>query len=450
MKNKLLQSSGWPASSALPARQPDGSHGGGRSNAGWWIIVILSLVPVLFIKPVFTPNGLGRILGLTGFAMFALVLILSARLKIFEIFFKGINDSYTAHHFFGGLSFCLILFHPLLLSANYLIASPRTAILFFLPSSNLAQNLGIFGLFLMILTLAITFYAKIKYQAWKFTHKFMGVAFILVFFHVFLIGSDVGSNYALKTYFLILGALAIVSYLYRVLLADYFILPKTFRYAVKRVKAMPDKIWEVEFTAKNSPLNFKPGQFAFIRIHSKAVSKEAHPFTFSSSSGENLKIAIKELGDYTNNIGKLKPGDLVEIEGPFGAFCFRDFPSKNQIWIAGGVGIAPFLSMLRSLTEQDSNFIIHLFFSVKEKSLFSFREEILSIAKKNKNLHVVFWDSSSMGFITANAVRKNVPNTNSCDILICGPTAMMQSLNSQFLKHGLNKKQIHTEEFTLY
>ena len=158
-------------------------------NSGWWILSVLSLIPAalwLFAMPLnlrfsnlsLFSRSLGDVFGLCGMAMFSLVLILSARLKFFERFFNGINESYTAHHFFGGLAFCLLLFHPLFLVYNYIGISFLSAALFLLPGRSFAQNFGIFGLFVMIITLVITFYTKLKYQVWKFTHKFLGVAFI--------------------------------------------------------------------------------------------------------------------------------------------------------------------------------------------------------------------------------------------------------------------------------
>ena len=169
-------------------------------------------------------RSLGDVAGLCGMASFSLVMILSARLKFFEKFFNGINESYTAHHIFGGLAFCLLLFHPLLLAYNYLLISFNAAALFLIPSANnWAQNFGTLGLFIMIVTLVVTFYTKIKYQIWKFTHKFLGIAFILAFLHTFLIGGDVSTNFSLKIYLFILGILAIITYFYRTLCADYVI-----------------------------------------------------------------------------------------------------------------------------------------------------------------------------------------------------------------------------------
>lgn len=425
-------------------------------KSGWWILSILTLLPAIlwvittpmafkFSNLSATTRSLGGLTGLCGMATFSLVMILSARLKFFEKFFNGINESYTAHHVFGGLSFCLLLFHPLLLAYNYLQVSFNDAALFLLPSANnWSQNFGILGLFIMIITLVITFYTKLKYQIWKFTHKFLGIAFIFAFFHTFTSSGDIATNFSLKIYLFVLGILAIITYFYRTLFADYLV--RVFDYTVKNIKALPDKIWEIELQAKNRNIDFVAGQFAFIKIYNQNLTSESHPFSFSSAPGFALKIAIKELGDYTNKISNLKMGDLVKIEGPFGSFNFKNFNNKNQVWIAGGIGITPFLSMARSITESDQDYKIDLYYSVKDSDCLAFKEELLQLTQQYRNLNINFWATKEKGFLTANSIK----DLNGKDILICGPGPMMSALKSQLLEKGIEKSKIHTEEFQLY
>ena len=427
-------------------------------KTGWYILSILSLIPLLlwlFEQPInlrFSnlsafSRGMGDVLGLCGMAMFSLVMILSARLKIFEKFFNGINESYTAHHFFGALSFCLLLFHPLFLAYNYLLVSPTDAALFLLPGTSIALDFGIFGLLIMIATLVITFYTKLKYQIWKFTHKFLGIAFILAFLHTFMVGGDISTNSVLKIYLFILGAIAIATYFYRTALPRFFV--KTFEYTVKETKQLPDKIWEIEFQPDGKEIKFVAGQFAFLKIKSSNLSREFHPFSFSSAPGMPLKIAVKELGDYTNKIMDIKVGDLVTFEGPFGKFNFKNY-SKNQVWIAGGIGITPFLSMLRGSTGKDSEYKIDLYYSIKDENCSAFVDELKQIADINKNLRLFVWISKRDGFINAKSINDKTSDLVNKDILICGPPVMMSSLKTQFLEININKSKIHAEEFQLY
>jgi predicted ferric reductase len=196
-------------------------------------------------------------------------------------------------------------------------------------------------------------------------------------------------------------------------------------------------------------LKFLPGQFVFVSFIGKNISKEAHPFSISSSNNGLLKIAIKELGDYTKKIKSLEKGDKVLIEGPYGRFNFKNF-SEKQIWIVGGIGIVPFLSMTRSLTSKDSNYKIDMYYSVKDNNSFILSEELIQVSKSNANFKINFWETDKQGFITAEAIKKTNLKISDCDILICGPQTMMTELKKQFLKLGVKKNRIQTEEFQLY
>ncbi len=430
------------------------------NKSGWWIISFLTVLPVImwaFDAPLSQrfsslsaiSTGVGQIFGLSGFALFSCAMILSARIKLFEKFFGNLNETYFSHHFIGGVAFSLLLIHPLLLAYNYLLVSYRAAAMFFLPSAgNLPQAYGTIGLALMIIFLFITFYTKIKYQVWKFTHKFMGLAFVFAFLHTLTIGFDVAQNPALKYYFFVLGSLGILAFLYRALFNAFLV--KRYDYSFVEAKNHPDSIYELEFAPKGREIKFSAGQYVFIKLYSDKVSRESQPFSISSSPGKTLKIAIKELGDYTEKIKYLKAGERAKIEGPYGSFIFRNYDNKKQIWIAGGVGITPFLSMLRDLKPEDSGYKIDLFYSVKDRGRLAFKEEIEYIKKSNNNLNVVFWPTDTLGFLTAEFIARNIDDAMEKDVLICGPGIMMKQLKEQFLKIGINKNAIHTEEFKLY
>jgi len=392
-------------------------------------------------------SSIAKISGLAGMALFSLVIILSSRLKILEKLFKGINGVYVNHHFMGGLAFSLLLFHPLLLALSYFLISPESAVFFLLSLEYWPRNYGKIALSIMSVALIITFYISLKYQIWKFSHKFLGLAFIFASLHIFFIGSDIAANPFLKVYFLILATLATAAFLYRAVLGKFLV--KKFEYIIENVINLPDHTVEIEMTPIKKELKFLPGQFVFASFINKSISKEAHPFSISSSSNGLFKIAIKELGDYTKKIKSLEKGDKVLIEGPYGKFNFKNF-SEKQIWIAGGIGIVPFLSMARSLTSKDSDYKIDMYYSAKDNNSFIFPEELIQISKSNTNFKIEFWQTDKHGFVTAEAIKKTSSKINDCDILICGPQIMMTEMKKQFLKLGVKKNRIQTEEFQLY
>lgn len=428
------------------------------NKVGWWAVPAIALFPAvvyLLQQPLAEkfPNfwagafSLGDIAGLVGMALFSCVIILSARLKFLERFFKGLNQSYVVHHKFGVYAFILLLAHPVLLAIIFLSQSFKSFFIFFLPNSDLAQNMGIAGLLVMATALIITLYLKIKYQVWKFTHKFLGLAYIFALFHIFLIGADVTENNILTIYFTILGTCAVLAYSYRVLFPKLFV--KRYNYNIKNIQLFADQTWELEFEPAGKAMKFSAGQFAFLQIISNAVTKEWHPFTMSSSPTENLKFGIKELGDWSKNLGQVKAGDRAKVEGPFGVFNFRKY-SHNQIWIAGGIGVTPFLSWMRDFSQNDKDYQIDFYYSAKNDQLFAFKAELEKIAQKFPNIKMHFWSTDKQGFLTAEKIKELNPNALSADIFVCGPAGMMAAFKKQFADLGAKKSQIHTEDFQLY
>jgi len=114
-------------------------------------------------------------------------------------------------------------------------------------------------------------------------------------------------------------------------------------------------------------LQFNPGQFVFISFNQESLS-ESHPFPISSGPDENLlRITIKNLGDYTKTLTeKLQKGTIAKIEGPYGVFSYKNTPNENQIWIAGGIGITPFVSFIKDMFKKRVNNINITLFIVLE------------------------------------------------------------------------------------
>jgi hypothetical protein len=135
-------------------------------------------------------TSIGQLTALVGMIVFAWSLILSTRIKLFEDYFKGMNGVYIAHHLLGGISFILLMIHPISLALTYLPISYRATALFLLPHEDWTVNLGIASLLCMMALLILTYYVEIPYHFWKFTHKFLGLAFFIgglhSFFTVFL------------------------------------------------------------------------------------------------------------------------------------------------------------------------------------------------------------------------------------------------------------------------
>ncbi len=419
-------------------------------------IVILSIIPVIiwgFMEPLglrflnlsTITTSLGQVLGLVGMTLFSINLILAGRLKFLDKYFKGLDKIYINHHKFGAIAFSMLLFHPLFLVVKYVTVSLRDASLFFVPFIDTNITWGIIALLLMIILLAITFYTNFKYQNWKFTHKFMTLVFVFAILHTFYISSDISRNNFLRYYIFTLALIGLVVSVRKAFLDKVLI--KKFKYKVKNVNKLNQNIVEIEMEPLNERMMYSPGQFAFFSLLSKRVSTESHPFSISSSGKENnLKITAKNLGDYTSELKDLKSGDSVLIDGPYGSFSYKKVKNKNQIWIAGGIGITPFLGMTKTL---ESDYKVDLYYSVRENKDAVRVGDFQEVTRRNPNFRYKLWITNDKVYINAELISNLSGNLNDKEIFLCGPTAFMKSLENQFVSLGVDIKKIHYENFSL-
>lgn len=417
------------------------------------LIVFFPILPWLGMLPLgqrfanfsTTFRSLGQICSLLGFSLFAVNLILITRIKFLDKLFLGLDKVYKDHHNLGGIALVLLLFHPVFLATGLLPIAPKTSLSFFLPLELQRIDLltGKTALFSMIILLAITFYTKLPYHIWKLTHKLLGFVFPIVMIHILFVNSDVSSNGLLKFYLFFLSFLAIAGFVYRAVLGRYVVKRK--EYVIKTVTFFTEKILEIVFSPLNDKIQFNPGQFIYLKIPD--ISNEDHPFSIISSGNQNeFSLLIKKEGDYTNKLSKELKGKKALIEGPFGNFNYSHYVDKKQIWIAGGIGLAPFLSFAFDLENRKGNINIDLFYSVRDESELVYLKQLKEIEKLKTGFKIYPYISSKQGRLNVNFIRQF---SNNCDsvIFICGPALMMSDLKKQFIQKGVSPKLINLEDF---
>jgi predicted ferric reductase len=196
-----------------------------RSSFGVVIVAVFSAIPILlwfwaarlnlpFSNPQNISASLGEIFGLVGIVLFSINLILATRFSFVESWFNGLGELYRKHALLGQLAFILLLFHPLLLVPRY-SNNLEEAAQFLSFSRSWARNLGITALLVMIILIVLTLYLRPKYNLWKITHKFLGLALFLGALHVYLIPSYIMSNPILKIYVLGFAVLGLSAFLYK-------------------------------------------------------------------------------------------------------------------------------------------------------------------------------------------------------------------------------------------
>ena len=271
----------------------------------------------------------------------------------------------------------------------------------------------------------------------------MGLFFILGIAHVFGVDSFYEKNTLLAIYFIILAVLALSAFMYKAILHKWVV--KKHAYNVVGINRITEQVMEITLGKTTTSLDYTPGQFCFFQFVSEDISQESHPYTICGTSTEGeMKILVKSLGDYTAHLYKnliLNTGVLVE--GPYGCFDYK-LGKQKQIWIAGGVGIAPFISWCRDL---EKNYMlgleVDLYYCVNNEPEASHLEEFKKLEKGWPNFRVNLSCSDTSGFIKGS----DIGDTKDKTIFICGPKEMRTALLKDFKTLNVPKENIVFEDF---
>lgn len=144
---------------------------------------------------------------------------------------------------------------------------------------------------------------------------------------------------------------------------------------------------------------------------------------------------------------ELEAGAIAIIEGPYGSFSHRRGVRRRQVWIAGGIGVTPFLSMARSLAQHELE-ALDLYYCVETATEAVFVDELRAIAARHAGFRVCLLSRDEVGFITAARIATEVADLVSRDVFVCGPPAMISSVRAQLIDNGVPAEQIHAEEFS--
>lgn len=162
------------------------------------------------------------------------------------------------------------------------------------------------------------------------------------------------------------------------------------------------------------------GQSAVVTLRPGDIAEQFHPFSITSTPNEReLKVIFKEVGDYTHAMRSLERGAWARVEGPYGAFTHLSVTNRRQIWIAGGIGITPFLSMARSLDE--SCYEIDFYYAMRSVRNAYLLAEFLQIEARRPNFNVIPYPEDEVGFLSADAIEQRSGELSGKDIMICGP-----------------------------
>lgn len=280
------------------------------------------------------------------------------------------------------------------------------------------------------------------YDRWRALHRTTGLFVVAAFAHGALDATPFGAVPILRWSYLAVGAIGLGFYAYRELLARHF--GSLHDYEVDSVSPLGDGLVEIALRPLGRHVDFVPGQFAMVYVEGKD-GWHRHPFTIASAPQEPvIRVTVKALGDYTSRLRQLiEPGMPAVIGGPHGRFShWRG--TDRQLWIAGGVGVAPFLSWLRALDGRLPHRVDFFYTNDGEPP---FAAEIVAIADRHESLHAHLIDSSVEGRLTPQRVLETAGDPRGLSVFMCGPGGMLRTFQSRLRRAGVPRRRIHREHF---
>jgi predicted ferric reductase len=412
------------------------------------IIIILLSVTItwilwLFINPtreISTMSGYSQLLAAFALVAFAFINFISTRHKILDDLFDGLDKSYIYHKYLSISALLLVIIHNITIEMGKKLERSQGIKI---PRDPYAMY-GAFSMYLFIALILVALLAKkLNYERWKTIHKFMIIPYAFGIYHYY--GSATYAVFSLEPFTIwlnIINLIGIVSVVYSIIF--YEKISFKYKFKVKKLDIVANGTLEITGSAIGKDMEFKPGQFAFLKIVDNQNKFVSHPFTISEApkKGE-LQFTIKALGDHTKALlNTLKVGDEFVVSGPHGKFNYKS-GAKRQIWIGGGIGVTPFRSFAQGDVPKD--FSIDFFYAYNNAEEGAYTEEFKSLNRDNLRIHL--FNSKEKGFLSVEEISKYVNTKDEIDVYFCGPGPMRESLRKQFANSNFNVAKFHFEHF---
>jgi predicted ferric reductase len=430
-----------------------------RGNTIIWIILVLNLLfwiaSKYYYNDFFTSpyKYMAKIASLTSTLMMVIVLILTTKMNFLETMFGGLDKVYKAHHTIARWSFTLILLHPIflaLVNMNSIIDFIKYFIPNFENQYNIGHAIGILCMLMYFVLLYITISKKINYELWQASHSWFGTLFALIIAHILFVNGDINKYTAFSYWYNSWLVFGLAAYIWTVFLSNYF--GTKYEYVIDYLEKV-GPFYELELKPIGKGMSYKPGQFVYTQFINDNLPLEWHPYSiaFYDSNG-GIKLGVKELGDFTKQLGALKVGDKVNLKGPHGSLSEKVIikADKEVVLIAGGVGVTPMISIWEYILQNKRAKTTMVYVSTFIDQA-TFDNDFQKLDNKygiGDNDYWLYLDEGK-NFINVEMIKNRVGTLEDKIFIICGPKRMMDGMVQGLKDNGVKNINIFTEDFDM-
>ncbi|MCV0428545.1 MAG: ferric reductase-like transmembrane domain-containing protein [Roseibium sp.] len=429
------------------------------------VLPLLSVVTYLVLPDSWAPidiwERLAQFTGTIAISLMSVAMILVTRFRWLEQRLDGLDKAYRLHKWLGIAALLASIGHWLVtrilenleesreLHKNIvletgLVNAPIEAFLgrLHFPAMVLAH----IGFYSAVILIIVALTKNIPYRFFAYSHRVIALSYLFLVFHsVVLMDIRTWTQPAgvvtalLLTGGVVAGAFSLFGQIGRSNRATG---------QIRSLLPFPDiRVIEANIELDNKWKGHRSGQFAFVTFDRR---EGKHPYTIASAwdpERRNITFITRGLGDYTDTLPEgLEIGDTVLVEGPYGCFTFDDV-KERQIWIAGGIGITPFIARMKQLATMPGTQEIDLFFAASQEHQEVEKLLEADAAAAKVNLHLVIDGRDNP--LTGQRLRKIVPDWQSASVWFCGPALFGKAVRNDLVANGFRVDDFHQELFNM-
>ena len=310
------------------------------------------------------------------------------------------------------------------------------------------------GLLIMVAVTSLRMMRRrLTWETWRFLHLYAYLAIALAFGHELAVGTDFADDAIARWYWIALY----------VALGDCLLAFRVghpwrmgLRHQLRVTKIVPEApgVVSLYVTGRDlDQLQARAGQYFRWRFLTRDGWWRTHPFSLSAPlNNQFLRLTVKGVGDASRGLQGLHPGTRVAVEGPYGLFTTQRQSRAKVLLVAGGIGITPLRAMIEEIPPKKD--AITLIYRARRWEDVVFRDELEKLIRDRRGtIHYLIGQRGTAAQpddpLSAQTLRRLVPDVESRDVFVCGPASMMERMQEILRAIGVPEQQIHFERFAL-